>query len=439
MATRLTKSINSKKLFQIFLPAIIPAFFSVAQAQTGPYTSSAHGSSSIGVKRTDPALANYSKGNCAHCHEQHASIDGAEPAPDSGSSTASPFAVFADNFNTGRTLSPYWQSDNFCFYCHTNVSSLQSGGIDNKDYAATFGGYTTSSPLGIFQAFNQHSYHNLYDIWFESKSYFSSTFTSVSNPCTACHNPHIAKRNKANVQDPTFTALSKPSDHGNLWGDDTTERMNSAAAYTYQAPFYYNSATTYEPGGTSTDDGSLTPDYNAFCTDCHNSTNDIYSTTLGRNLIKIDWYTLGGDGVNAGDKHGRNSATAAGVTRAPYNNTIDLVLSCLDCHEPHGSPSSFLIRREVNGAVTSGDVHTEATSPTATSTLSRLCERCHTSNWASIHHGPTPGSDAPYNKDQTCSCHGQKPPVPIPCEQCHFHGASVSNCDQTAPATRRTF
>jgi len=33
------------------------------------------------------------------------------------------------------------------------------------DYAATFAGYTTNSPRGILEAFNQFSYHNLYDIW----------------------------------------------------------------------------------------------------------------------------------------------------------------------------------------------------------------------------------------------------------------------------------
>ncbi|MCB2183487.1 MAG: hypothetical protein KQH63_15745 [Desulfobulbaceae bacterium] len=424
------------KKIELLFPSFISVFFFFTEAAAGSYTESAHGSSTSGVMRNDTALADYSKGNCSHCHEQHGSINGTEPSPASGS--VSPFAVFADNFNTGAILNTYLQSDNFCFYCHANASSLQSGGIENKDYSATFAGYSTNSPLGIFEAFNQHSYHNLFDIKDFAETSFSSTFTSESNPCVACHNPHMAKRNKANVQDPSYTVLSKPSDHGNLWGDDSTERMDSNPSYSHQSPLYYGSSTTYEPGGTSYDDGSLTPDYNAFCTDCHNTTNTIYSTTLERNLIKIDWYTLGGDGISTGDKHGRNSATVDGTTIIPYNGTIDLVLSCLDCHEPHGSPSSFLIRREVNGAVTSGDVHTAATSPSSTSTLKLLCEKCHLPNWSGIHHGPGAG-DPPYDKDMTCSCHGVKPPVPIPCEQCHYHGATVSNCDKTTPAIRKTF
>ena len=435
MATGLTRFIFHKHLLPAFL-VTIPSFIFLAQAQAGSYQDSAHGSTSIGVMRTDVALAGYSKGNCAHCHEQHASIEGSEPSPTGG--TASSFAVFADNFDTSATANPYAQSDNFCFFCHTNVSSLQSGGIDNKDYAATFAGYTTNSPLGIFEAFNQHSYHNLYDIWFFAKTEFSSYFTSYSNPCTGCHNPHLVKRNKANVQDPTFSVLSKPSDHNNLWGADVSERMDTVGD-TYQAPLYYNSGNTYEPGGTATTDGSLTPDYNAFCTECHNTTNTIWSTALGRNLIKIDWYSEGGDGVSTGDKHGKNYGTTEGRTITPYNDNLDIVLSCLDCHEPHGSPSSFLIRREVNGAVTTVAVHTAATSPSSTSTIEYLCEKCHENSWNAIHHPPG-GAEAPYVKTSGCACHGGSPPDPITsCEQCHYHGASVSNCDNTAPAIRKLF
>jgi hypothetical protein len=379
---------------------------------------------------------------CAHCHEQHASIDGDEPAPNSG--TASPFALFADNFNTSATTIPYLQSDNFCFYCHTNVASLQTGGIANKDYAATFGGYTTDSPLGIFEAFNQYSYHNLADVGDFSETNFSSFFKSPSNPCTACHKPHKARRNKENPRDPSYTAISKPSDHANLWGNDAGERMFAATTDNYMAPYYYNSTATFEPDGIATDDGSLTPDYNAFCTDCHNTTNTIFSTTLNRNLIQIDWYTEGGDGAAAGDKHDKNSATVYPERIDPYGAVVNgWILSCLDCREPHGSPSSFLIRREVNGSVTSSAVRAALISPNdITSNLEVLCAKCHDDNWNDIHH-TTPSTEPPYDKTDDCTnfCHmsADRPPPRIPCEQCHYHGAYVTDCNKTLPVTRKTF
>ncbi|CAD7783696.1 MAG: hypothetical protein KCCBMMGE_02103 [Candidatus Methanoperedenaceae archaeon GB37] len=52
------------------------------------------------------------------------------------------------------------------------------------------------------KAFNQNSYHNLYDIWEFAKTNFSSFFKEDSNPCSACHNVHLAKRNKEHKSDP---------------------------------------------------------------------------------------------------------------------------------------------------------------------------------------------------------------------------------------------
>jgi len=43
------------------------------------YTNSTYGNTTSGVDRT--STNQYAASNCAHCHEQHASIGGAEPAP----------------------------------------------------------------------------------------------------------------------------------------------------------------------------------------------------------------------------------------------------------------------------------------------------------------------------------------------------------------------
>ena len=53
-------------------------------ALAGPYAQSAHGDAVVGVRRAVSGLSSpgpYVTGNCAHCHEQHASIGGSEPQP----------------------------------------------------------------------------------------------------------------------------------------------------------------------------------------------------------------------------------------------------------------------------------------------------------------------------------------------------------------------
>ena len=46
-------------------------------------------------------------------------------------------------------------------------------------------------------AFNQASYHNLYDIWnfLSNNATYSAWFAKRGNPCSACHDSHLAKRN----------------------------------------------------------------------------------------------------------------------------------------------------------------------------------------------------------------------------------------------------
>ncbi|MBW1973389.1 MAG: hypothetical protein JRI44_11250 [Deltaproteobacteria bacterium] len=420
----------------------------IGSGVTGSYKESAHGNSTEGVNRS--SMSGYSQGNCAHCHEMHASIEGSEPEP----AGVGYFALFADNFNTAKTTGTYDQSDNFCFYCH-GPSSLQVNGITNYDYSKTFGGANNATVNNIMDAFNQASYHNLYDIWdFANKTF--SFFTSGSNPCVACHNPHIAKRNKANPGDPTFTAISLPSDHGNLWGDDSSERMYAytyAAGYTYQAP-YYNSNSSYEPADDTTYDGSNMPDYVTFCTDCHNTSNQVPSQILGNisrpprttgYLISIDWDN---------EKHGKGAADGSVSLKNPYSNVSgNKVVSCLDCHEPHGAPNAVLIRREVNdslledtipldGAIATNDNYCPSKpSYSGDKRLGYLCRRCHKDDnafdnntlhenrWCIIHHNDSKKcgysssevDDAPYVPQNCDECHQSKQPITCTC--CHYHNA----------------
>lgn len=408
--------------------SILAILIFIGNGITGSYKESAHGNSIYGVKR----VSGYSQGNCAHCHEMHAG---------NGS-----FALFANNFDTTVTTGPYLQENDFCFYCHG------PGGVTNYDYSKTFEGASENvNVTNIMDAFNQASYHNLYDIWNFAKNNFDF-FTSGSNPCVACHNPHIAKRNKANPGDPTFTTISLPSDHGNLWGDDISERMNAYAnGYTYQSPYWYNSTTNYEPACNTISDGSNLPDYVTFCQNCHNNSTQIYSTTLGRNLRYVDWDD---------EIHGKGAADGVVNLENPYSTASgNKVISCLDCHEPHGAPNLTLIRRTVNGRNLENTITTIENSncfnydydETKSKSIANLCDRCHQddkeidsscqeNHWYIVHHQNDPTSPL-YNPSSCGSCHSggsggggggggsgcnsEKPA--INCNCCHYHGSTYDS------------
>lgn len=413
----------------------------------GTYTLSAHGNDDFGVKRIGiPSV--YVAGNCTHCHGQHSSIDNEEPIP--VNNQPSPFALFAPTFNTAKSDGPYAQDDLFCFYCHTDSGSYQdgSGYMTNKDYAETFAG-ATGGPTSIMAQFNEvgtgGSNHNLYDLWLYMKEHpvygakNGGWFTEYSDPCTACHNPHLARRNKEHLTDAGYATISRPTDHFDQWGDDEFEQMSDYSSI-YQAPFYAYSGShptdintaTYEPAGVelARADGQLTPNYNDFCLDCHKDS--IYSNNENRQLSTIDWST---------ERHGIPNAVEV-FSRTPFGTQGGYVLSCLDCHEAHGSSNKLLIRRSING-VSVGDVGVFP------GDRGNQCRQCHmddnawaqgdVNEWKFSHHGR--GRDSPYsgNMVSSCGCHNydgsHSAPDPIPCEICHYHGSFVPNPSGQFPST----
>jgi hypothetical protein len=256
--------------------------------------------------------------------------------------------------------------------------------------------------------------------------------------------------------------VSRPRQHSTdnnewgLWGDNisddspyaaSAERMSDYTA-NYQAPCRYPwnaTCTSFEPDGSATINGSNLTDYVTFCTDCHNTSNTIFSNNLGRNLRLIDW---GG----TGDKHGIKSANVAISMDAPYGSTMGKVLSCTDCHEPHGSPNNkVLIRKEVNGGVLGGNVSvitsTDSCYPPpqtppyndTNKEIAYLCNRCHMDDYEfdtnctpnryyHIHHG---NSTDPFYTGGGCNiCHSgsgssglecNKTWNSINCNCCHYH------------------
>lgn len=366
-------------------------------ATSGSYLDSAHGAS-YGVLRTALSVSpnNYGRGNCAHCHEQHASIGGTEPVPNTGEDLGPDIYLLF-----GRLSFPLIQRNVFCFLCHIEIGSYQSGGqVQNYSYSYRRGGDTAiSCPDSIYEAFqfinndgtsrnncfsNLGSSHRLQDIraLLNGQWGFSSTSQNV-DPCSGCHNPHKAKKE---------SPCSLPSAHANIyawevWGDDSSEKMNIYSPY-YWAPKRVGGG--YEPDGSFTQNGSNMPDYVTLCTNCHNATNVINSTRLGRNLFRINWGANGdfhgtrprndGPGDKSGDEEfGDLSEPYKVESTYTYNN---YVLSCTDCHEPHGSPNEFLLRKAVNG--------TPVDIITGNGLWSDWCHTCHSFSFSppTLTHPP---------------------------------------------------
>lgn len=438
------------------------------QAASGPYLSSSHANTTYGVNRISLLPFGYQKGNCIHCHEEHASIDGSEPAPSAPPAAAGPskYQLFYANFVS--------QIDNFCLKCHTDVGTVQSGGLVNRSYSYRAGGWTADPVNDVQEEFNSSSYHDLSDIriFIAAKSW---NYNAESNPCAACHNTHMTLGDPANAPNSMKSnatrgwPVSRPSLHSSnnavwgLWGDNpASERMSVyAPPPQYQAPFRLGGATFEPDGSAGVQDGSNMTDFVTFCTDCHTPTDaTIGSTPLGRNLRVINWPQ---------ERHGWGTADIQLSLDAPYSTVLNnKVTNCSDCHEPHGTQNKMLIRQEVNGGTLNNSNNAmilnnpvdPAICPTvpgppaftgATLTnneMAYLCNRCHqadnevsgacttTNKFYMVHHDNTIITDAPYPNPGagTCgNCHGggagtgcNSTWTPLNCNCCHYHGSSVA-------------
>ena len=350
----------------------------------GDYLNAAHGSSTYGVERSSTSALGYAQGNCAHCHEQHASIGGDEPDPAGGE--ASDYLLFDANQTS--------QSENFCFGCHQSGGYQVDGILINKSYSYNFGGDTTAGSYDstIKDSFSHAdamagSSHYLPDFVSQVLGKTLKNADGVSwslpagiNPCDACHNPHLAQRNVNSPYDATKSAISRPSDHHNRWGDDASERM-SAAYSDYLSPYWWGS-TNHEPANSTTSDGSNLPNYVRLCTDCHNEYNTINSTNprlpgSPRAIRKLSWKTAAA-GVTP-DGHGELDGATIVYARAPYTAGTNMTLNCTDCHEPHGSKNNiFLIRASINKAAISAP---DTTNPSWQSLCYNACHSRATHAW----------------------------------------------------------
>ena len=376
---------------------VLMAHYAIAWT-AATYTDSAHGNASYGVNRSGTG---YPIGSCAHCHDTF----------DSGicGNDVFGFMLFASNDN------PASQTGNFCFECHEGFGSVQvrDGGLKNHTYSTNFGGGTATFTT-IYDAFNPPtgatpSSHNLSDVLNHAVGR-DIGFTSDTNACFVCHDQHLAQQNYPVISSGlggVKTAIRRPLDYAStpteLWGDDAGELMiyywnNNPGRY--QQPYYEDqSGTKFEPSGASVpNDGADVPDYLSFCLDCH--ADPVESSDHGT-LVAIDWSKATGNWHGSSPK----ALTGMGYPIAPYTvTTRNYLLSCTDCHEPHGSENEWLLRTTVNGK--------DGISVNFEGDWWEFCTACH------VLTNPTANS----------MYHRQRPEGYFPgCPECHIHDESDPN------------
>jgi hypothetical protein len=329
---------------------LVPPFawmLSYGDTATAGYADSAHGNDSYGVSRSG---AGHAKGNCAHCHETFSAA----------TCGANWLMFFAPN-------NPTSQTDNFCLECHKGTGSVQADGLANQDYGATFGGGIATF-TNIYDAFNDPgpyaSSHDLATVKSHAEnSDWGGWLNDNTSACLICHNVHWSQKNfpvVVNNDGGVNTAVRRGDDvnidPNNLWGDEPQTisghaEMMSDWTTRYQAPLRGDSG--YEPGpaGSTVQDGSNLPNFVEFCAGtCHKERH-----VPDRDSVNWTEHSTN-DWPGNPSRHGIASAIynpgyEFGSLRFPYDDSLrgSYVLSCTDCHEPHGSTNATLLRTTVNG------------------------------------------------------------------------------------------
>jgi len=304
-------------------------------AYAGSYTGSAHGNSVNGVNRStiDGKFSSYSVGNCSHCHEAHASIDGSEPEP-SGGVAAGPDPALA-----------FSEEEETCVTCHDGSPVLANIFTpSNKTYRHPMYDYSDKHTLSIledglsgapFRGINRHA------------------------ECVDCHNPHYIGYpgnvlHSYNAAAPANNNLVSNPLKG-VWGVEplTTPLWSPPTTFTEQNTIPTGSAKEYQ-----------------ICYKCHSyyalQDGDGVTTLIGPSG---DYVTDQAMEFSPGNKSAHpvqttaNNRTGASNPKAlatvqmksPWNvaaNMGNQTMMCSDCHGndaaspqgPHGSDKKFMLK-----------------------------------------------------------------------------------------------
>lgn len=344
----MTISIPRQILFFIFLSITFILAAIPCSTIAGSYLNSAHGNSTIGVDRSsiDATLSDYSIGNCAHCHEQHASINGSQPLPNSG--VPSPFLGFS-------------LEQNLCFECHDGNPAPLSTDVASQFNLLTYKhGQVIATGLDYMT-----DYDNRHDP--KEKSSLDFSIDNRHSECMDCHNPH-----KATDANPLLGASGILVTNGANWSEpshSTNTVEISDPLNQYQVCFKCHSGWAGTGSGTS-----QALEFNTNNASFHNVEGDItppssdtygnFNTTYVYKMMpRYNGYAniqLRNVAMVCSDCHGNTTTPPLGIhgssraslLKAPqgspytqWNNTITVKNRgncwCFNCHDPNFNNSGF--------------------------------------------------------------------------------------------------
>lgn len=379
---------------------------------SGPYAVSAHGSN---IART---VANgYATGNCYHCHEMHASYQGAAPAPAAGS----------PDIYLG-----FEEEEVLCFGCHGSggIGSVTAPNGTIGTIMARAYGHGTGTTLNVTGNSGRHRANE-------------TTVTPVVNTahveCTDCHNPHRARVDATGRHTVGTNLIDVPGPLEGVSGVEFSPYPSNWANL-----ISWPAAAGVQPYATATKEYQI-------CFKCHSSANantDDWDgvasgagawtdTALEFNRLNPSYHPIVdtlGNGPNVLTTNGAPKGLVAAQLLAPWNATPGTnLMYCSDCHEsgtaapfgPHGSTVKWMLR----GTYTNWPFRASADNGTATGTASNwayltnggteddtFCQNCHPdTNSASSNNVHTTGDHKNATDGRCLTCHIRVP-----------HGGKVS-------------
>jgi hypothetical protein len=317
----------------LLLQAALP---SQAQGGGGLFGTSGHGSTQTGVNRV-PAL--YGRGECGHCHEEHAGQD--------ADATLYPYALFGSE-------------ENVCWACHNGSTT----------YAADARLPFSSTPVNTTTDYYKHPVSQLFSGTTPSAHRAGETAPASFSggkrhaECADCHDAHAS----ANSGTPGVSVHQPGGTTGNRMGTSLRGTMGIKVTAWQSAGSPFSSATASLTRLTDT-----TTSYEwQVCFKCHSSFttlptfvavgsgNYLANKLTSTNARQVKEYQDVGQAFNPNNlayhpvtAQGKNTTMVAGSFVSPWSRTS--TLCCSDCHTkgvasagaagPHGSSYMHILER----------------------------------------------------------------------------------------------